>query len=461
MANMTIDVGTGNAGAIGLKFSSCNEGFLENVVVKSSDPTGKGYRGVWVYEEPDCLLQNITVEGFEVGIFLDGGLNGMTLENITVKNQKTTGVYIANTAVIRHLTSFNSVPAVQAADGTTFSLLDSRLTGGRASSTAIDATADGNGSIFVRNVTTGGYGTSVAAPGGVKASGNITEFAWPASVSPFGAGTNSLNLPIEETPLYNNFDPSQMLNINLAQGSDFTAKLQWAIDHGGKPVIYLPWGGNYNLKADVHLRGSTVRQIIGFHAEIGGEHNIICDGSGTYNIEHITAHHYVLAGAGTLVVRHCQGNITTQSGATGRLFADDVLARLTLYGPASVWVRRINWEYTTPEVLNQGGRLCLLGAKFEGGNAGIFTTRGGYTETFGIHSYDMSKGSKEPLFSSTNSTVCYVGSSHWGYAGNYRDTTVSETHGGITKTHTANHLSLYRGKGNAPSKVASKVAAQP
>jgi len=42
MANMTIDVGTGNAGAIGLKFSSCNEGFLENVVVKSSDPTGKG-----------------------------------------------------------------------------------------------------------------------------------------------------------------------------------------------------------------------------------------------------------------------------------------------------------------------------------------------------------------------------------------------------------------------------------
>ena len=48
--------------------------------------------------------------------------------------------------------------------------------------------------------------------------------------------------------------------------------------------------------------------------------------------------------------------MTTRGEASGRLFVDDAMGRLTMHGPASVWARRINTEYTTPEVLNQGGR---------------------------------------------------------------------------------------------------------
>jgi len=47
--------------------------------------------------------------------------------------------------------------------------------------------------------------------------------------------------------------------------------------------------------------------------------------------------------------------------------------------------------------------------------------------------------------------VGYCASSHWGYAGNYRVTTVSEKHGTVTQTHTAAHTSLYKGKSLAPS----------
>jgi len=354
------------------------------VVVRSSDPAGKGYIGIWVWEEPDCYLKNITVQGFDTGIYLDGFLNGMTLEDIVVRNQNIRGIDINNTVVIRRLTSVNTVTAVRAMNGTTSAIMDSSLTGGASANSAIDASADSDGSIFVRNVSTSGYGTAIAGPGGNNAFGNVTEFAWPTPVSPFGGGSTSLNLPIEETPMYLNSDLTQWYNVNNAPGSTFDQKLQWAIDNSGKPVIYLPWQtGTYDLTANVYLRGSTVRQIIGLHSQITGNFSIICNGTGTYNVEHITAKNFILAGPGTMVLRHITDcTITTQSGATGKVFADDIQGRLVMYGTASVWVRRINTEYTTPEVLNQGGTLWLLGAKFEGGNQGISTTSGGFTETF-------------------------------------------------------------------------------
>lgn len=115
LQNVTVDVGSGNPGAVGLQFQSNNTGRLENVTIRTSDPARAGAVGLdFAFNFPGPLLaRNITIEGFDEGIIGAPQEYSVTLENITLRNQRVRGIGVWRLPLqIRNLISQNSVPVI-------------------------------------------------------------------------------------------------------------------------------------------------------------------------------------------------------------------------------------------------------------------------------------------------------------------------------------------------------------
>lgn len=68
--DITIDIGSGNPGAIGLRFTSVNTGHVRNVTIRSSDPDGRGHAGYFTNLSQQNLVENLTICGFDYGLKL-------------------------------------------------------------------------------------------------------------------------------------------------------------------------------------------------------------------------------------------------------------------------------------------------------------------------------------------------------------------------------------------------------
>lgn len=63
--DLTVETGSGNAGAVGIDFLANNAGAIRNVRIKGSGHAGLSVARKWV---GPCLVKNLAVEGFEYGI---------------------------------------------------------------------------------------------------------------------------------------------------------------------------------------------------------------------------------------------------------------------------------------------------------------------------------------------------------------------------------------------------------
>ncbi len=173
--DLTVDLGSGNAGAVGIDFHNSNTGSLRNVLVRASGASPVGYAGVTLaraWPGPG-LIKGLEVQGLNYGIVISHNQYGMWLENITLSNQSVAGILNnANVLAIRKLTSTNAQPALrQASTDCLTVLVDSTLSGGSPTNNAIE----NGGSLIVRNTTTSGYalavnntvGTGIDAPNGL------------------------------------------------------------------------------------------------------------------------------------------------------------------------------------------------------------------------------------------------------------------------------------------------------
>lgn len=160
--NLTVDVGTGNPGAVGIDFITNNRGGLYDVTIRSLGSAHEGHTGIRMdrsWPGPG-IVKNVTVEGFRYGVSMWNHYQySMTFENLTLRHQTTYGFRIKNnTATIRGLYSINSVPAVFCeSQNSHITIIDASLTGGSSSAAAIDTTA----LTYGRNLTTSGYAKSI------------------------------------------------------------------------------------------------------------------------------------------------------------------------------------------------------------------------------------------------------------------------------------------------------------
>ncbi|GAB4233208.1 MAG: hypothetical protein Kow0049_16520 [Stanieria sp.] len=451
--DMTFDVGKGNLGAIGIDFNASNTGAIENVAIISRD--GKGAIGLNLTREVGpCLIQNLTIKGFDIGIHGGSALYNVVLENIRLEHQNQVGIENKDFVLaIRKLTSINSVPAIR--NGGDWPgpivLIDSELLGGSSKIAAIK----NNSSIFIRNVKVKGYKAAIQNKDKFINNQQIEEFVYPEVISLFDSPKKSLNLPIETTPEFSDNDLNNWANVQ-----DFGALPEddmedsWAIQQAidsGKTTIYFPFG-RYNLDKPVIVRGN-VRRIIGFHSWLAttsvafrfenDQYPVILErfnfDEGGGGLEH--------AASQPVVVRHSISPQFLNTSKASTWFIDNVVAAPINIGKGQkVYARQLNCETPPPNPMinNNGGMVWLLGYKTEFGNTVAATSNRGKTEILGGLFYPAQgvNDSDIPVLLNQNSSVSAV----------YREITfgstytieVQETQKGKTKILKREDL----GKGN-------------
>ncbi len=406
--NMTIDVGRENPGAVGIDYLANNRGGIENIIIRSN---GEGFAGILMkrYGPGPALVKNAIVEGFDYGVWISNYEYSMTFEHLRLKNQKVAGIYNKdNVLYLRDLVSINSVPAIEMVTSNgQITLIDSKLTNGSINNAAIV----NKGKMFIRNVTSQGYGKIIAdrtkarkdITGGASAV-KLQEYVSHAPQSLFDSPQHSLNLPIEETPEFHTNDFNQWKNV-VAYGAtpddrsnDDTNAIQSAID-SGKLIVYLP-RGVYHVRQTIIIRGN-VRKIIGMQSAIQKKKGFTGDvlirfeggtsSEGT-NLEHLRIGGIIEhASTKTLAIRHADiGGYRNTSSGKGKLFIEDVIgAPYLINRPQKVWVRQLNAEFGKVALIkNHGGTLWILGMKTEGKVTAIETVNG-TTELIGALLYPL------------------------------------------------------------------------
>ncbi|SRR5579883_3134146 len=479
--NLTIDVGVGNVAARGLSYLANNQGSVENVIIKSSDPKMLGDTGLAMNRSipGPCLIKNVIIIGFNYGIYTNSMEYGLTLENIAIAQQKIAGIYNnGQVMAVRKLTSYNKepIPVVQL-DGAGFLvLIDSELVGsaGNKDLVAIDSMGD-NSEFFIRNVKANGYrflGRTKRRNSTVENSPN--EYSSLPVKQLFPSQQKSLHLPIKETPNYDNYNFADWAFVGVPTGKDDTSNIQAALN-SGKPVVYFKSGVGYSINAPLVIP-PTVKKIVGMEATIliAKDNNNFKDKSKPravwevvdgkdllvietldctiFNTDKDTAGAYLMhnKSARNIVLKRVAAgygaykNEKPKPGVQlGELYVEDYSGTIRINVPQKVWMRQFNPENFEDEykakVTNNGGHLWILGFKTEGEGSAIETNQGGRTEVLGAEIYPSGyvPPAQKACFLVDNSAVSFSGASS---GMNQYPVIVRETRGGVTKELNHNDL---------------------
>ncbi|MGF1633908.1 MAG: glycosyl hydrolase family 28-related protein [Phycisphaerae bacterium] len=419
--NLTIDTGVGNQ-ATGLRFNASNQGTVRDVTVRSGDGAGSYGIITGAAEPGPLLIQNVTINGFDVGLQTQLPTASQTVEGLTLNNQNTAGWVNTLTQNVygRKVVSNNSVRAISNVSEANMVLLDSTFTGtGAAASTQAILNQK---AMFVRDVATTGYADAVAnnlaAGRGNARNGQDYIHEWWANgaygnrrggmVELFESPDTTLRLPVREHPTRayppvadwagpQNFlvetSPGVFAGIP-DDGIDDTPAIQAAINSGAK-VVYLP-RGTWQIDGVVQI-GNNVERFMGTEARIEGNGSLrVTDGtSDTVFIERLedvpTIQHN---SSRTLVLEHLLDfEYQVLSATPGDVFLNDVTGRSVAFTAGqNVWARQLNLEgdvdannpaLPDAKLINNGANVWVLGMKVEDRGTLVRTVNGGMTELFG------------------------------------------------------------------------------
>lgn len=465
--DLTIDLGSGNAGAIGIDYLASNKGSLQNVTVAPT--TGQACRaGISLSRNWNgsgggpSLLKDVTVVGCDYGIYRDGTATevGYTAYGVSVSNQAIAGIFNRNVGFwIENLVSANTVPAVINQDKASMALVDANLTGGSGSVSAVYNQGSSKvGFLWARNITTTGYqaairqGLGTTTSSGVNVTGqNASEYI---SVTPVNLWSTSpplsLGLTVEDTPaeyVDNTFANWAIVN---ATGGDDTQNLRNALN-SGKAIVFLP---SYTYKISGQLSiPSGVRKIFGrgmafITSASGGTQNydaFSCDATtgGSVLIQNVTVDKDMFPQFGIrhnctvpLVITGYRGDAINQVAAgTGKLYLEDVaISRwVNLVNSGSTWARQYDIEggaaYLTS--VSGGHKLWVLGFKTEEANNPkvVQVSGSSYVELLGIFN-SVHTTWAGPAYQITNSQFSMAAMTAYPTY----STVVSETRAGVTRT---------------------------
>ncbi len=457
---LTIDTGVSNPGAEGIQFIANNQGGVYDVTIVSGD--GQGVNGLdlgYTDEQGPCLIKNVRVQGFDVGVSVSTSVASETLEHIVVEHQNRYGFRNdGQPCTVRDLHSINAVPAFRAG-GVFTTLVDCRFEGvkGAENRDALEV----EGPTFCRNLKTSGYHAAISS----RVAGNTRTLTGPnvplylskpaAGLS--GSATGSLNLPVKETPKVAWDAPKtwagvQQYGARPDSEADASEALQEAIDSGATTVYLLR--GAYRIGKTVVLRGN-VRRLIGCKANLipiapltgqnaplfrfadGMAPVVVVEGINTdfsggpyFFLEHDSKR--------TLVMRRLAINFQaaeayrTGPGGTGDVYIEDVVGRYFHFHQQHLWARQFNPEGDGIHVENDGGTAWILGLKTEGGGPLLLAKNGSTTELLGGFSYSVGDTLRAPMFVIENSRVA-LSFAEVCYSGQPFPIIIHETRGGAVR----------------------------
>lgn len=384
--HLTVDTGSGNPGASGIRFDASNLAAIENVRIRSGAEDGGGVHGLALLQQGGLAFgKNLIVEGFNHGIFADQQpLNNFALENIELSGQSLSGIEnVGKNIQLRRVRSRNAVPALVLKSPTAAVVLDDSQFVGTGSGPAIRM--DSYGFLFVRDLEVTGYEETIALP-------ETSGLARPAGLQPAPAPSGlsvgewvshprpgavpgealTLRLPVKETPTW--FPDAQTRWANATEfgavsgdGIDDTAAIQAAIDSGAE-AVFLP-RGDYVVDGDLVVRGA-VRLLDGAFSSLHGKGSLTVGESAHPEVfveNFLLPIPFIHNSTSTVVLRNRAwfGDIRTGPEATGDLFIESAgpKAELIIDRPINVWVRALNREQHRLE--NNGGTVWLFGDNVE------------------------------------------------------------------------------------------------
>ncbi|MEO1524246.1 MAG: glycosyl hydrolase family 28-related protein [Planctomycetota bacterium] len=506
--DLTIDVGAGNPDADGLRFVGSNQATVRNVHIRSSDPNHAGRVGLELgrvnrggineaTSSGPLLIEDVSVDGFEIGIRTEHQVASQTFENISLSNQLTFGWKNETNQNVfaRNVTSTNEVRAIQNAGGAgngVFTLLDSQLVG--VGDAVNDIAIFTEERLYARNVQTIGYAAAVdyqpsgeQFPRDAVLGGTLIEEYWSegaqdsntgGAVETFsGAPDATLGLPVEdspETPLESDLSkwasPTSFVTVNPdgtpsgVPGDTFddAAAVQSAIDSGAT-TIYLPNNGDWVIDDAVEIRGN-VERLIGLESSL-----VTRSGDGVIRIGETTADTLVLerfesrrgqrvgfdhVSDQTIVARNLIGfDYRPVSDSPGDVFLYDVSLGTVTFRNQHVWARQLNPEgaadVTDPnlpdqKILNDNASVWILGMKVETEGTVVRTINGGQTELLGVYRNNASfSDANNPAFVTVDASLSVANFDSSTAASGAWAVHASETRDGITQTLDRIESTLY------------------
>lgn len=483
--NLTVDVGSGNPGAVGLRFMSNNSGAMYNTTIRSSDPKGAGKLGLDMRQGQNgpCFIKNVTVEGFDYGVDT-GDTFSLVFEHLTLKKQNVVGFHNFNArTTLRNLKSVNSMPAIKNSQHAHLTLIEADLSGGGADQTAI---LSENVRCFLRDIRQNGYGHLLKDSTGKTYDGpTLDEWYEGKAQALFGSEPKSLHLPIKETPEVPwETDLAKWVKVPWTKaGEDIGEALQNAIDQAaqeGKTTIYFPRRARTHdypkFSRPIRVHGS-VNRIIGMSniIDIGDPSGQFKGGTPIFTFEELTSpavvveRFFLLGGwkgpregymfenkSGKAMVLRNMGVSSRVKKPTpgGECFIEDLPVNGLYVGPGEkCWARQYNPESPEANMIEvDGGQLWILGLKTEGRARHIIARNGAKVELLGGVSYQSwdKQPIDPPMFTVIDSEASFTfGFYHWKFP---FETIVEETVGTETKRLlrkdlTNYHLPLYRAFG--------------
>jgi hypothetical protein len=464
--DLGIHVGANNIGVIALNYISSNNGTIENVIIQSDDPQGRGAIGLGMLENwpGPSFVKNVTIKGFDYGVKLLGEQYGVFFQTLKLHDQRVVGFYDENYAVIRNLISSNRnpVPVFESANSSTqrSTIIDANVKYTGESKANTVAFKIRKGHIFVRNAKVQGYKQSLIKDNTVL-TGNIVEYASMMTKLFADSSAKSMSLPIEEVPECTDCDNVKNWYIIQAKGFnksaeelDYTEDMKRAFA-SGKPVIYIGQVPGLPSKSSSpnHKVGFSEPLIVPPHVKKiafwfqwivktknfpSGKPLFIVNGNkanaplilekplNDFEIEHI--------GSRTLVVKNPSGSVYKALPGAGTVFFED-------YGGTIILTKNqkaFGWSLN-PEgkffIQNNGAQLSIVGLKYEGDNTVIKTSNGGRTQLLGGFIYALGRATDHAIFESYNSehSLIYNVINH-GHPKVGYDWSVKEVRGNVTKT---------------------------
>jgi hypothetical protein len=263
LCNFTVEVGAGNPGAIGIVWSSANQGEMRDLVIRSTDPQHRGSIGLSIpVLTATGYHSNITIDGFDYGIYSSAFTpTENSFEYLFLKNQLKAGVGVSQSGLnLRKVTSVNTVPAVVTEDPAAhIVILDSKFENPAKGGEAVVAEIV---EIFVRNVDISGYSDAVRGKNGRLVKPDVVKADEYVSSPPVSAGfpgqkLKSLNLEIQEVPPTPAYTEETLADVGVygakADGvTDDYEAIQKALNDTSKTVVYFPrW--NYKISRTLEV----------------------------------------------------------------------------------------------------------------------------------------------------------------------------------------------------------------
>lgn len=396
--NLTIDAGSGNLGAIGIDYLANKFGAIRGVTLRAAADSGKiGIRMLRKWAGP-VYLQDDLIDGFNIGVAVRQADLSVSLDKITLNNQRQWGLYNNNSLVsLRALRTNNTLTPIFNSGAKSLMFLNG---GAFYHNNGVNSDIITNtGSMNIRNLGMRGYGLLFGKTPEVFANGVYAqEGTFEGNTKTSSAYQTWSSLPVDPPAVPNMPADGWVSVVHPGSGLMATDALRAALASGAG-TIYLPHG-LYEIDANITIP-PTVQRIVGMFSTIKVVNNGLLDttqplfrtSNDTVNLMleklNFTGAHDGLtilehAGARALTLRDVtmEGLKSVRRSATGgTLFVESFSGgQFTLEGANNVWMRQVNIESAGGTCISNGtGRLWVHGLKSQG-QCTVIKNNGGNVE---------------------------------------------------------------------------------